>query len=291
MTFDIQAAVAQAAAEGPNMNESQGGGDFERELPVAGMTRLRLISYIELGKHAKTFAGEEKLKNLVYLEFELSGPKHPPKEIDGKVYPQTISMTENLSLSEKANFYKLFRRLNHTGDKKHFAEFLGASAFIGTVYHNSTGEGDTKKTYANLWDKTNGNSIRPPYVDDPETGESRLVQVDPAISKLRLFLWEFASKEMWDSLFIDGRWDDKKDDKGVVIKEGTSKNYFQNQIKKAANFQGSPIAEILFAGGEEPDLPESEAPERTDDAKQAGVEKDAGAANDGADADPLANVA
>ena len=283
--FDVKAAVAQAVAEGPNMNEATSGGDFERELPVEGLTRLRLVSYIELGKHEKTNKGETKVKDLVYLAFELSGPKHPAKEIDGKKYPHIISFTETLSLSEKANFYKLFKRLNHTGQFTHFAELLGESSLLGQVVHNSSGEGDQKKTYANLRD-AGGSTIRPPYQEDPNTGESILVTADPAITPLKCFLWNFPSKEMWDSLFIDGRWDDKKDDKGAVIKEGASKNYFQNLIRSAKNFQGSPLQELLFAGDALADLPSSEAPPRSDEDKQAGVEASAA----GASADPLAGV-
>lgn len=282
--FDVKAAVAQAAAEGPNMNEATSGGDFERELPVEGLTRLRLVSYIELGKHEKTNKGETKVKDLVYLEFELSGPKHPPKEIDGKQYPHRISFTETLSLSEKANFYKLFKRINHTGTFTHFAELLGESSFLGTVVHNTSGEGDQKKTYANLRD-TGGSTIRPPYQEDPNTGESISVIAGPLLSPLKCFLWNFPSKEMWDSLFIDGRWDDTKDKAGVVTKEGASKNYFQNQIKSAKNFAGSPLQELLFAGDALAGLPDSEAPARSEDDKQAGVETDAGAA-----ADPLAGI-
>lgn len=284
--FDIQAAVEQAAAEGPNMNEATSGGDFERELPVEGLVRLRLITYIELGKHESTYKGETKVKDKVLLQFELSGPRHPPVVLeDGRKLPQIINVNETLSLGEKANFFKLFKRLNHTGVHKHFAQLLGGTPLLGTIVHNSTGEGDAKKTYANLRDDA-GYTIRPPFVDDPETGESRAVQVDPAITPLKCFLWNFPSKEMWDSLFIDGRWDDKKDASGKVIKEGSSKNYYQNTIKAAKNFAGSPLQELLFAGDALADLPESEAPARTDEDKQAGTEADAG----GAAADPLAGV-
>jgi hypothetical protein len=47
------------------------------------------------------------------------------------------------------------------------------------------------------------------------------------------------------------------------------------------NFKESPMAEILFAGGE-PDLPEAETPERSDENVQASADQKAGAS-----ADPL----
>lgn len=279
----MQAAIAQAAAEGPNMNEAQGGGDFVRELPAAGLVRLRLISYIELGVHVGEYNGKPKKNEKVVLQFELSGPKHPPMDFDGKKVPHIVTITENQSLNEKANFYRMFQRLNHTKDATHFAQLLGRE-FLGTIVHKVVGEGNDKKTYANLRDDS-GYTIRPPYVDDPETGESRRIAVDEPLSPLKCFLWNYCDKAMWDSLFIDGRYDDKKDDAGKVIKEGASKNYWQNRIRSADNFTGSPLAELLFAGGEEPDLPASEAPERTEADKQASVEQKAGA-----DADPLAGV-
>jgi hypothetical protein len=285
--FNIQAAVERAAAEGPNMTEAVGGGDFPDRAPAAeGLVRLRLIGYIEIGDHAKEFKGEKKTKPFVKLQFELSGPKHPPLEFEGRKSPQIITLTETLSLNEKANFFKLFKRLNYQGKHTHFAQMLGED-FLGTVHHNVVGEGADKKTYANLRDDA-GYTIRPPFIDvydeATDTTSQRRIPVDKPLSPLRCFLWNFADKPMWDSLFIDGSYEDKKDKDGKVIRAGTSKNYWQNLIRSALNFKGSPAAEILFAGGE-PDLPESETPERDPLAVQAGIEAKAGAA-----ADPLAGV-
>jgi hypothetical protein len=281
--FNIQAAVEATAAIAPDMNEAVAGGGGPREMPAAGMTRLRLISYIELGVHEDGPAGQRKNKELVYLEFELSGPKHPARnEETGRERPFTINITMPLSLNEKANFFKLFKRLNHTGQYKHFAQLLG-QPFLGTVVIATKGEGSDLKTYANLRDDA-GFTIRPPYVEDPETGESRLIAVDAALTPLKCFLWNspVQLKEMWDSIFIDGRWDDQKDKSGKVTKEGVSKNYYQNRIRAAQNFKGSPVAELLFAGGEEPDIPGAETPERSGDTGQPEQR--------GSDVDPLAGM-
>lgn len=270
----IQAAINEAA-EQTNMNEAQKGGGDGPRLPDAGLTRLRFISYIELGTHEDEWQGQKKRKKLVKLQFELSGPKHPPLELeDGRKIPLVITITENISLNEKANFYKLFKRMNHTGQFTHMAQMLG-SEFLGTVVHVSKGEGADKKTYANLRDD-GGYTIRPPYVEDPETGESRKIEVQPPLTPLRCFLFANATKDMWDSIFIDGTWDPKKNDKGEVISEGRSKNIYQEQIKAALDFAGSPISDILFG---ELDLPNAEKPERTEEGKA------------GAAADPLEGVA
>jgi len=255
-------------------------------LPVAGMTRLRLFQYIELGRHVDGPKGQEKEKELVFLNFELSGPKHPPIEIEGRKVPLTMSLTLPLSLNEKARFYKLFKRLNHDGKATHFAQFLGQD-FLGTVFHKESGEGTEKRTYANLYNE-DGLSIRPPFSVNinPETGDETQIRVtaDPLLSPIKCFLWNFATKDMWDSLFIDGTWDDVTDKDGKVIRAGASKNWMQNRIRTARNFADSPLAEILLAGGE-PDVGAAETPERSEANQEAAKDADAGAA-----ADPLAGV-
>jgi hypothetical protein len=288
MAFDpemLQRAIEEAAATGPDMTQAKaGGGDFTP--PAAGPVRLRLVSYIELGVHEEEWEGKKRDREKVALQFELSGPKHPPREFEGRKIPDVITITMSMSLSEKAAFFKLFARLNHTGQYKHFAQLLG-KPFLGTIFHNEKGEGEKKKTYANL-KNADGYTIRPPFVEDFDTGESRPVAVDEPLTALKCFIWNAGAglKEMWDSLFIDGRHDDKKDDTGKVIQEGKSKNYWQNTIRSAKNFAGSPVAELLFAGGE-PDLSagSAETPARTEENKQASADAKAGA-----DADPLAGI-
>lgn len=270
---NIQGAITEAA-EQTDMNQAQKGGGGERRIPDAGICRLRFIGYIERGTHHDERYKKDKAE--VLLQFELSGPKHEPFEIDGKKIPHVITITENLSLNEKANFFKLFKRMNYTGEYTHMAQMLGKE-FLGNVVHVKRGEGNDAKTYANLRDD-GGYTIRAPFVEDVETGESRRVEVAPALTPVRCFLFDYATKEMWDSIFIDGRWDDQTDDAGNVIKEGRSKNVHQDRIKAAINFTGSPIADILLGA----DLPlgEGEKPERSADP-----------ANDSGNGDPLANVA
>lgn len=274
----IQGAINEAA-EQTNMNEAQTGGG-ERRVPEAGVCRLRFIGYIERGSHHDE--KYKKDKDEVLLQFELSGPKHEPFEIDGKKIPHVITITENLSLNEKANFYKLFKRMNYTGEYTHMAQMLGKD-FLGTVCLRDNGkEGKEKRVYANLRDD-GGYTIRPPFFEDPETGESRKIEVQPALTPLRCFLFDYATKEMWDSIFIDGRWDDQTDEAGNVVKEGRSKNVHQNRIKESQNFAGSPMSELLMGEG----LPwEAEKPERKEGAAEGG-----GAANDPGNGDPLADVA
>lgn len=238
MSFNYAAAVA-AAAKQTDMNKATKGGEGYQP-PAKGLARLRFVGYIECGKQKDEWQGQVKIKEKVKLIFELSGPKHAPKEIDGNKIPHRITIEENLSLNEKAWFYKIFKAMNYNGEATHIAQLLGQE-FLGEVIHKTSKRG---KTYATLKGDA-GYTIRAPYVEDPETGETRKVPAGPQLSEIRCFLWDYASKEMWDSVYIDGQYDEEKNEAGEVVRPARSKNVFQEQIRAAVNFEGSPIAEIL----------------------------------------------
>lgn len=253
--------TAAVAATGPNMNEAVKGGGGDYTPPEAGACRLRFIGYVEVGKHENNIPGKPpKTENQVWLTFELSGPKHAPKVLEsGEKIPHRLTLRLNHSLNEKAAFFKLFKRMNYKGAATHMSQLLG-DAFRGTVVHTTKGEGAEKVTYANLKDDA-GFTIAPPRYEDPETGEQRELAVDAAISPLRLFVWNAEPamlKQMWDCIFIDGT-------AGEGDKQ-RSLNVFQDKIKSAVNFAGSPIALLLAGNGQTLDLPEtSSAPAKTDD--------------------------
>lgn len=274
--FDIAAAVKQAAEQGPNMNEAQkGGGTYTP--PAEGVCRLRFIGYVEGGKQRHEFQGALAYKDKVKLVFELSGPKHQPRKTDdGVLIPHRMTIEETQSLSEKANFYKLFRAMNYDGTATHMAQLLDRE-FLGTVFHKKSKSG---KTYAQLKSPA-GYSIRSPYYEDPNTGQTHKISADPRMSDIRCFLWEFPSKEMWDSLYIEGTYEERKDDDGNVIAPARSKNVFQEWIKGASNWVGSPMHEILSAGGE------LELPSTAPDIEE-GVDKELSEEIDGND--PLAGI-
>jgi len=260
MAFVLPNSIAdkvKEAASQTNMNEASKGVEFTP--PAEGLVRLRFVGYIECGKHDKVYKGDTKQKEFVKLIFEASGPKHPPRE-DGSPILFELSMAK--SLSEKSGLFKLFRKMNPTASKTHMAELLG-DAFIANVIHNKVGEGDQQRTYANLTDVDGNYTIRLPQVDnvDPETGETTRVNIAVAepVSPIRCFLWDYADKEQWDSLFIDGMYEARTDDKGKETSPARSKNKYQLYIMAAHNWVGSPMQEILFAGGEA-DIPDAEKP-------------------------------
>lgn len=258
MKIDFKALAAKAVEAGVDMTQAvAAGGGGEYVPPAAGTCRVRFIGYVEVGKHTREIKGTKKTENMVHLIFELSGPKHQPKDVDGTKYPHRITVKVNRSLDERANFYKLFTRMNYKGLAKHFGELLG-DGFLATVVHREWLRKDgTTAINAELKDD-GGFTIRPPRFEDPDTGEVRTINVDPAISDLRFFLWDHADMDQWTSLFIDGNYDEVKDKAGKVTTPARSKNVLQNTIKSADNFKGSPLEAFLVSGGVGIDLPDSE---------------------------------
>lgn len=266
MTVDILALANQAAETATDMSEARtgGGGGGDYVPPAEGISRARLVAYIETGKHEKNVgAGKPKMNvEQVRLIFELSGPNHEPKVLeDGTKLPHRI--TEDLNagknygpLNEKSGLYKLFKRMNWEGNAKHMSQLLG-KPFLVTIKHNKkVGTDGKERTYVSIRDES-GYLIQPPRFVNPIDSTITEVPVDPAISQLRLFLWNAAPDvigKMWDSLFIDGEYPERKNDKGEVTAPAKTKNVLQAEVMKATNFVNSPIHQYLQTKGTTLDL-------------------------------------
>lgn len=272
----IQALAAAAAAAGalPDQTKATTGGGGDYTPPAAGDCKLRFIAYVEIGKQEHNFQGVKSFKDKVLLVFELSGPNHPAKVLDdGTKVPQRITIEENRSLNTKAHFFKLFTRMNYAGKATHMAELLG-EAFKGKIIHRKfpkRGEpkdDPSKHTGidAELFDKAASSyTIQPPRFEvlneeGMGTGEFRVIPVDPPISEPKAFFWDYQPNlDQWNSLFIDGEYPERKNDKGEVIAPPKSKNVLQNRIKLANNFAASPIYVLLASHGKGLDIPDAES--------------------------------
>lgn len=256
MSFNIANIANSIAATSANSNEAKAGGDFEYTPPAAGMVRLRFVAYVEVGQHFKKGNPAKRIpdKNvdIAHLVFECSGPKHEPKVLeDGTVIPHRITVKLTKSLSDKAHYFKLFKKMNLDGQATHFSQLLG-QAYLGTIRHDTWKDRDGKdRVTAYLDDKERIYTIRAPRVEqvDPETGDSKIipVQVAQATSELRLFVWNADDSiiaDLWQSIYIAKTGDGDYDP-----------NVFQNTIKKAVNFEGSAIQKFLAAKGEVADIP------------------------------------
>lgn len=264
---DFSKVIAQAKAQGEDMTKAQafGEGTPISDMIPEGIHRGRFVTYVEIGKQKATYKGAPKIENQVIFGFEITGPRIKPRE-DGQ--PHIIELQPmNKSQSEKAKFFKLFNRLNHAGKATHVAELLGEAYRIEVFHRKGKGRDGKERIYLDLNKKGEVHAIYPTSVRDEETGEIKTVTVDPQKAPTRMFLWDFADMDQWNSIFIDGQWDEKKDEKtGEVTQPARSKNVLQNRIKIAENFPGSPIEVLLKAGGQAIDIPDAETVTGGDDA-------------------------
>jgi len=265
MAIDFKALGAKAAASGADQTKAVvGGGDYTP--PAAGPGLARFIGYIEIGKQKGTFKGAPTIKEKVQLIFELVGKRHPPAEAtDGTKLPQRVTIEESYSLNEKANFFKLFQRMNYKQDAQHIVQLLG-EGFKVEVIHDTWKGKDGKDRVTATFKGPGGYTIAPPRKEDEDSETGWVdIAVAPAISNLRCFLWEQADLDQWGSLFIEGEYPERKNEKGEVTAPAKSKNVFQNRIIGAKNFEGSVIHSLLVSGGVKIDIPqvgeeEDEAP-------------------------------
>ena len=218
-------------------------------LPAAGVALVRFMEYVELGL--------QKSKNPAYkdarechLAFELVGRRHNIVNGDNISHPKILASV-NLTNSPKGGFIPLFKALNYAGTAKRITELLG-SAYLSKVTHVKNEDGS--KSFARIKVKDEPWPISPPIKVDPEDPElSTVIDVPKAKGKILRFVWEPSMLpdelylETWDSLFIEGAWED-----------GNSKNKLQEKIMKNLEWKGSRLERLLEAraAGVSADLPE-----------------------------------
>lgn len=226
----LQAQAADIAAVSADMTEAVKGGGGARLLPV-GYAFGRLVEYVELGMQQQTYNGTPKDPALeAQLGFALWGQGYQNE--DGTPYLMRL-FPFAISRNDKAKSFKLFKLLNWDGLSTHFAQLIG-KGFLVRIEHEPK-----SKTDATIVSRIQLDKFLPPI--DPVTAAPYAIPEAPD-SMLRLFLWEKPTKEAWDELYQEGKWDD-----------GSSKNRLQETIMGAIDFQGSPLQQLL--GGSIPELP------------------------------------
>lgn len=254
MTFaqKMAAKAAEALKNGQlDGADFEGSGDFTYEPPVEGLTLARLVGVVDLGVHPqRAVQGQEKPPCAeVMFEFELLGKKHRKEievaEEDGtkttKVIYPILRETLPVKGGPRANFIKLLEALR-AGRKeiKHPMLMIG-EAFILNIIHSDNGkEGKEKRVYANIRDGSGTWKVSAP-VRMNEEGEPEPIKAPEPTVELRAFMWDLADKESWDSLYIAGERTKTVD--GKEVKE--TKNWIQEKIKSALNFEDSPIKALL----------------------------------------------
>ncbi|MRS99335.1 hypothetical protein GJQ57_11830 [Ralstonia pickettii] len=75
------------------------------------------------------------------------------------------------------------------------------------------------------------------------------MDVDPAITDLKLFVWATDDEEDWYDLYIPGQYDEQRDAAGNLITPARSKNVIQERIMSAKNWPQHPLAAVVTLGG------------------------------------------
>jgi hypothetical protein len=231
--------VGNAAAQSDDMSVTK---SFERELPKEGLAFLRLIGYIETGRHEpRNPTYKPALKTM--LIFELAHPKHMIDMGDKKV-PQKFTLRLNKGMTSKSGYKKVFNMMNKAlgGGHTHFFQMFD-KPMMGDIYHNKVNAGTPDEvTYANL-DNEGAYSFRSNVKEDELTGEMIEIPVPPRVNDLQGFLWENSTTTdedyvaMWDGLFIEG--EREVLDKKTKEKAMKSKNWIQEAIMENMEWEGS----------------------------------------------------
>jgi hypothetical protein len=255
MTLNLNALHAAATAA-VDMTKATQGGTYEA--PAKGQGTAVLVGYIEVGKQTRKIKGVNTVEDQAILRFELTGPLWPAKDVDGVKIPHVIDVKLKRSLNEKANFFKLFNRMNYLGKATHFSHLLGQT-FKVKVNHREAKVGDKTMTFADLNNKEEGFTIYPPRIEivNEETGVTQVkdMKVNPHITALHALLWDTPSLDQWKSIFIEGEFKAETNDAGEVTKPARSKNKYQLLAAGATNYQGSALHAMLTGEGVVLDIP------------------------------------
>jgi len=232
-------AMAAAAASTEDMNETTSG--FVKTPARHGVALFRLRDYIELGTHQPKNASWKPAVECM-LTFELLHPDHliVPQDKTKEPFPETLTVRLWKSTGKGSRFVKLFNAMNYAKDKTHFVQMVGQS-FLGFIHHNVVG----KDTYVNLNDESGAWTIGAPSQTDAISNVTTQIPVPELHGTMRMFIWENAGwtdemiKMGWDTLYIDG----------VNAESGKSKNWIQETIMNALDWENSATSRAVEEGG------------------------------------------
>lgn len=206
----------------------QGGGNFEDVLLPKGDYYGRLVEYVELGNQLPTNNGKptgKPAKPFVRTGFIIYTPDGGIKRIN--------PFAMDISSWEKAKFKILFDKMNTDGTLKHLAQALGKPMSFAVEQHTTkAGKTINVLNFA-------GTRALPKF--DPNTG-APIVLPELDERMLRLFLWNNPTKETWESLYIE------------------KKNFIQEEILAAVDFEGSALQQLLMGGVPSPEALAPAAP-------------------------------
>lgn len=241
-----------------NQTETQSSG---RSIAAIGKAPARLIGYVELGTHPQPdYQGKPKdPATELAITFEVFGTKNTKEiEVDGKKKKVGALLTINTTekLSDKSKYKKLFDKMQR-GRKEitHMTHMLN-EVFMLDITHG-VGK-NSKLPYATIEAPDKSFRIDGPMVDKfNEEGEvietiDVTSKVPQASFPLRMFVVDDPSIEQWQSIKMEGTYKKKvKGADGEEVEQEISKNYLQEKIMSALNWEGSAMQAILMGLGDE----------------------------------------
>lgn len=237
------------------------------KLPEEGKTWARLVGYIELGTHPQEYQGSATDPAMeVQLVFEcLSKNNIDEIEVDGKkkkVGRVLRPFPMKMSMHVKSAFYKLFKKMDYDRGLEHMYHMIN-DVFRIEIEHAESKAG---KKYAKMVE------ISSPLVEQTDEDGDVIGHTDmsekvpPATRSLQAFLIENPTFEQWESLHIEGTYTKKtKDESGNEIEEEVSKNFIQEKIMSALDWEGSAMQTLLLDLGDgeaDEEEPKKKAPEK-----------------------------
>lgn len=218
----MQAQANQSAEVAANMTEETKGGG--RLLP-AGVSLAYLVEVVEFGEQPQEYDGKPKAPAREFrLGFQLLNPAFANDDGSCPVI-NTFDTAETRNTKSRA--FKLFKTMNWRGNHSRFAQMIG-ELFILKVIHVKNKQGQIKA-------RIDLDALQPPI--DPTTGGTYAAPADRPLDEklLRMFLWDVPTVEGWNSLHIEGTFDD-----------GRSKNFLQEKCLSALDFEGSALQSMLL---------------------------------------------
>ena len=270
------AALAQQAAEvsSVDMSETSTGGGERVILPTGTYVAI-LCEYIEKGTQKNAHDPKKAPASVAELRFAVfpMARNEQGHAIPGKYESPVFLTTYNQTISnhEKATLKKMFTAMNwQNSNRTHIAQFLGEHFQVKVEKYKNKSDKD-----ANKLDR---GSIMPPIdvygqpMPKPELDDKAY----------RVFFWDMPTKETWDALYIEGAFDD-----------GRSKNFIQEEILGAVDFNGSALDQLLSGGAglPAPQLDAPEAPVQAETAEEAPWQGEAAMPAPEAPAAPVAPTA
>ncbi|KGW64439.1 hypothetical protein Y039_1362 [Burkholderia pseudomallei MSHR1029] len=93
-----------------------------------------------------------------------------------------------------------------------------------------------------------GYNVKGTTVQDTLTGKPVVIEVAPAITDVKGFIWGIATAADWYGIHIPDEYPERRDADGVLIRSARSKNVIQEKIAAAKNWADHPLSKEVQLG-------------------------------------------